>query len=746
MKFSILDPQGFDALEHMDVVHVRPAQQTKHGKRVPAQFDTVSVEQNVDEDLHGIQAGIEHPSFLAYVEWFTPFMNSPEGDHAPAVLLTAGEATLTPTPTPSPAVLPTAGKTASSILSMVRWVQSRLLLKICADGVNIPSTRCVDHKRDVKMYERAAGNKTLPSNLCLPPVLKNTGLSFHDLLSGEGFSPTFNFIHDCSHSVRNDFMEVAALIAILQQGELWSTVQLDNTSSDGGFSESLSNVASASTNRRSSRVLINDPVDPIITTLYELIAIATDVMEMTVAQLHHPTAVNVSIDQAALTSKSLPVGKKEADQYFLRTAGDDDIAAHAVVIISIIAAAAAAAAAAADVCRACNGACARTSTTTTTADVVVLVSGAVDFLRAFTSHGLAFTFGRTFSNASSGQPHTPFTLSRFFQFLCISQCSPTSQTFYDPSHNQQLPSNFSRGFVHTGGMQQLQSAFNPALQGNPAMMSRQIELWVLPMTSSSRIIVQTLSLLVWDQQPRQPQHNMDAPQGSHASPVSSTSQIRPNGVLQQQPNSVEEERQNCAQTLAIRANAATLPQGEAAAQIQELWKKIENKTALLCHFHMMIMLPQREYEGSIMFPFCPVSQVSPSMRQGTLSHSAVQQQVPSDMPQQVPQSLLPQPPVQSSYATSFASALSVRAYTGNATQPTIAGMSGMSGMSIGMGGMPGSQMPMGMDSINMLPQMEGTEFQQHQQCAMRPLPQLLTEEDMQNPGANAQSREQQWCW
>ncbi|TFY50135.1 hypothetical protein EVG20_g11700, partial [Dentipellis fragilis] len=52
------------------------------------------------------------------------------------------------------------------------------------------------------------------------------------------------------------------------------------------FSESLSNVVpSASNNRRSSRILIDDPVDPIMTNLYELIAVATDVTEMTLAQL-----------------------------------------------------------------------------------------------------------------------------------------------------------------------------------------------------------------------------------------------------------------------------------------------------------------------------------------------------------------------------------------------------------------------------------------------------------------------------
>ncbi|KAI0287164.1 SAC3/GANP/Nin1/mts3/eIF-3 p25 family-domain-containing protein [Russula brevipes] len=70
----------------------------------------------------------------------------------------------------------------------------------------IPGTKRVDHKRAVKMYERAAGDKTLPSDLRPPPVLKRTlDYLFRDLLLREGFSPTFDFIRDRSRSVRNDF-------------------------------------------------------------------------------------------------------------------------------------------------------------------------------------------------------------------------------------------------------------------------------------------------------------------------------------------------------------------------------------------------------------------------------------------------------------------------------------------------------------------------------------------------------------
>ncbi|CCL99433.1 uncharacterized protein FIBRA_01451 [Fibroporia radiculosa] len=42
---------------------------------------------------------------------------------------------------------------------------------------------------------------------------------------------------------------------------------------------------SGSNNRRSSRILVDDPVDPIMTTLYEIIGVATDVQEMSLNQL-----------------------------------------------------------------------------------------------------------------------------------------------------------------------------------------------------------------------------------------------------------------------------------------------------------------------------------------------------------------------------------------------------------------------------------------------------------------------------
>lgn len=42
---------------------------------------------------------------------------------------------------------------------------------------------------------------------------------------------------------------------------------------------------SSADNRRASRILVDDPVDPIMTTLYDIIGVATDVMEMAISQL-----------------------------------------------------------------------------------------------------------------------------------------------------------------------------------------------------------------------------------------------------------------------------------------------------------------------------------------------------------------------------------------------------------------------------------------------------------------------------
>ncbi|KAH8118381.1 hypothetical protein DFH11DRAFT_1567044 [Phellopilus nigrolimitatus] len=57
---------------------------------------------------------------------------------------------------------------------------------------------------------------------------------------------------------------------------------LPGSSHHGGYSE---HAASTSPNRRSSRILVDDPVDPIMTTLYEIIGVATDITDMSISQL-----------------------------------------------------------------------------------------------------------------------------------------------------------------------------------------------------------------------------------------------------------------------------------------------------------------------------------------------------------------------------------------------------------------------------------------------------------------------------
>ncbi|KDQ29312.1 Serine/threonine protein kinase RIM15 [Pleurotus ostreatus PC15] len=55
-------------------------------------------------------------------------------------------------------------------------------------------------------------------------------------------------------------------------------------STHASFSE-YGHSAPSSGNRRSSRILVDDPVDPIMTTLYAVISVATDIIDMSVAQL-----------------------------------------------------------------------------------------------------------------------------------------------------------------------------------------------------------------------------------------------------------------------------------------------------------------------------------------------------------------------------------------------------------------------------------------------------------------------------
>lgn len=59
-------------------------------------------------------------------------------------------------------------------------------------------------------------------------------------------------------------------------------------SSHTSFAESFSTtppIQPPPTNRRSSRILVDDPVDPIMSALYDIIGVATDIMEMSITQL-----------------------------------------------------------------------------------------------------------------------------------------------------------------------------------------------------------------------------------------------------------------------------------------------------------------------------------------------------------------------------------------------------------------------------------------------------------------------------
>jgi serine/threonine-protein kinase RIM15 len=57
-------------------------------------------------------------------------------------------------------------------------------------------------------------------------------------------------------------------------------------SNQGGFFDSYSNAPlSSSVNRRSSRILVDDPIDPIMIALYDIISVATDVVDMSITQL-----------------------------------------------------------------------------------------------------------------------------------------------------------------------------------------------------------------------------------------------------------------------------------------------------------------------------------------------------------------------------------------------------------------------------------------------------------------------------
>ncbi|KAF8639773.1 hypothetical protein AX17_001033 [Amanita inopinata Kibby_2008] len=68
-------------------------------------------------------------------------------------------------------------------------------------------------------------------------------------------------------------------------------------STHASFSDFMPSGSTVAAKRRSSRILIDDPIDPIMSTLYALIAVATDVVDMSVAQLTAQPKVCESIVQ-----------------------------------------------------------------------------------------------------------------------------------------------------------------------------------------------------------------------------------------------------------------------------------------------------------------------------------------------------------------------------------------------------------------------------------------------------------------
>ncbi|KAL4081625.1 hypothetical protein V8B97DRAFT_1924180 [Scleroderma yunnanense] len=74
---------------------------------------------------------------------------------------------------------------------------------------------------------------------------------------------------------------------------------LPPTTAQSSFSDAA--LPQASINRRSSRILVDDPIDPIMTALYELISVATDVTEMSTAQLTAQPKICESLVQRVQT-------------------------------------------------------------------------------------------------------------------------------------------------------------------------------------------------------------------------------------------------------------------------------------------------------------------------------------------------------------------------------------------------------------------------------------------------------------
>ncbi|KAJ3775881.1 hypothetical protein FB446DRAFT_366171 [Lentinula raphanica] len=72
-----------------------------------------------------------------------------------------------------------------------------------------PNQKRVDHFRAVKAYQRAAGDKTLPSDLLPPKALEGTlDYLIGDVMVNEGLKRVYGCLRDRTRAVRSDFVMI----------------------------------------------------------------------------------------------------------------------------------------------------------------------------------------------------------------------------------------------------------------------------------------------------------------------------------------------------------------------------------------------------------------------------------------------------------------------------------------------------------------------------------------------------------
>ncbi|KAJ3822499.1 hypothetical protein F5880DRAFT_667368 [Lentinula raphanica] len=72
-----------------------------------------------------------------------------------------------------------------------------------------PNQKRVDHLRAVKAYQRAVGDKTLPSDLLPPKALEGTlDYLIGDVMVNEGLKRVYGCLRDRTRAVRSDFVMI----------------------------------------------------------------------------------------------------------------------------------------------------------------------------------------------------------------------------------------------------------------------------------------------------------------------------------------------------------------------------------------------------------------------------------------------------------------------------------------------------------------------------------------------------------